>query len=110
MAVGVEGHAFLARIGGRCTEVRRIGITTPIVTLLVTISVTRNEEPGIERNVADQQLVGVRTTCSNTVPQSKGTPTLPIVSCRHYRKVGFSFEVGLVSCLVVNEDYFCELI
>ena len=45
MSIGVEGHALKGRIGGRCTEVRRFCIITPIVTLLVAIiNVTRNEK------------------------------------------------------------------
>ena len=78
--------------------------------MLVTISVTRNEEPGVERSITDQQLVGVSSSYPNTVPQSISTSSLPIVSCRHYRKIRFSLEVGLASRLVVNEDYFCELV
>ena len=110
-AVGVEGHAFISGIGGSCTEVRGTVIIAPTVTLFVTVtSVTRNKEAGVERMITDQQLVGVSASCSNTVPQSVSTSSLPIVSCRHHRKVRFSFEVGLVSCLVVNEDHFCELI
>ena len=47
--VGVEGHALVTGTAGRCTEVRRTCITTPMVTLLVTItiiitSVTGDEE------------------------------------------------------------------
>ena len=110
MAVGVEGHAFVTW-SERRTEVRGTPINTPIVTPLVTTSVTRNKEAGVERSITDQQLVGVIAVHgSKTVPQSIGVSTLPIVSCGLYRLVGFSFEVGLVSSLVVDEDYFCELI
>ena len=111
MAVGVEGHAFVSGIGGRCTEVRGTLITTPTVTPLVTISVTRNKEAGVERMITDQQLVGVTAVHgSETGPQSIGTSSLPIIHCGRQTPVRFPFEVGLVSSLVVDEDYFCELI
>ena len=42
--ISVESHAFETRMGGCRTEVRRFCITTPTVTLLVTVGVTRNEE------------------------------------------------------------------
>ena len=48
VTVGVEGHALVSRTGGRCTEVRRTCITTPMVTLLVTLSVTGDEEARVE--------------------------------------------------------------
>ena len=60
--------------------------------------------------ITDQQLVGVTAVHgSKTVPQSIGASMVPIVSCGLYRLVVFSFEVGLVSSLVINEDYLCEL-
>ena len=105
--IGVEGHAFLRRRGGCCTEVRRFGIMTPTVTLLVTIiGVTRNEKAGVERMVTDQQLVGVSFVCFHALPQSKSTGSLSIVQSGHHWKVGFSFKVGLVPSLVINEDNF----
>ena len=108
--VGVEGHALVTRLCGRCTEVRRGCITTPLVTLLVTIArVTGNEEARVERSIADQQLVGESTACSHTVPQPIGTSSLPIIQRGHHGKVGFTFEVGLVSSLVINEDDFFKL-
>ena len=114
MAIGVEGHAPVTRTGGRCTEVRRSSIITPIVTLLVTItivitSVTGNEEAGVERSIADQQLVGVRAVRSHTVPQSISISSLPIVTSGRYVHLGATFEAGLVSSLVINEDDFREL-
>ena len=57
VTVGVEGDAFVVGTGGRCTEVRGTRITAPTVTPLVTISVTRNKEAGVERMITDQQLV-----------------------------------------------------
>ena len=66
--ISVEGHAFVTRICGHCTEVRRFCITTPIVTLLVAIGVTRNDESRVKRMITDQQLVGVSFVCSNAVP------------------------------------------
>ena len=110
MAVGVESHALVRRTGGRCTEVRRSCITTPIVTLLITIArVTGNKEAGVERSIADQQLVGESAARSHTVPQSIGIGTLSIVTSGRYGYLGATFEVGLVSSLVINEDDFCEL-
>ena len=115
MSVGVEGHALVTRTGGRCTEIRRSYITTPTATLLVTItiaitSVTGNEEAGVERSIADQQLVGVNAVHgSHTVPQSISATNLSIVASRRYGHLGATFEVGLVSSLVINEDDFCKL-
>ena len=117
--IGVKGHATVIHNGGRCTEVRRDGITAPMGTLLVTI-ITRepgHEEPGVERGMTDQQLIRVSIVdCSHTVPQSIGISVLPIVICGRYGLPGFkgpglglSREVGLVSSLVINEDDFCEL-
>ena len=78
--------------------------------LVTIISVTRNEEAGVERRITDQQLVGVTAAHgSKTFPQSIGASVLPIVSCGLNRLVGFSFEVGFVSSLMINEDNFCEL-
>ena len=66
--ISVEGHASVMRICGRCTEVRRVCITTPIVTLLVALGVTRNEESRVKRMITEQQLVGVSFVCSHAVP------------------------------------------
>ena len=66
--ISVESHAFVSRISGRCTEVWRFSITTPTVTLLVAIGVTRNEESRVKRMITDQQLVGVSFVCSHAVP------------------------------------------
>ena len=70
VTVAVESHAFVPGIGGRCTEVWRLGITTPTVALLVTTaSVTGDEEAAVERSIADQKLVRVSTAHGpHTVP------------------------------------------
>ena len=58
MTIGVEGHTSVTRMGRRCTEVGRGFITTPAVTILITVVCeTRNEEAGIEGMITDQQLV-----------------------------------------------------
>ena len=86
-----------------------------MVTLLVTItivitSVTGNEEAGVERSITDQQLVGVSALHgSHTVPQSISATNLPIVASGSYGHLGATFEVGLVSGFVINEDYFFKL-
>ena len=59
--------------------------------------------------IADQQLVRVSVVCSHTVPKSVSARRIPIVLSGRYVLVGSSFEVGLVSSLVVNENYFSEL-
>ena len=51
----------------------------------------------------------VSCVSSHAVPQSISTSSLPIVSCGRYGQVGLSFEVGLVSSMVINEDDFCKL-
>ena len=79
VAVGVEGHAPVVRIGRRCTEVGRDCITAPAVTFLVTITrETGNKKPRIERIITDQQLVGVSVVCSDTMPQSSSC-SIPVV-------------------------------
>ena len=60
--------------------------------------------------IADQQLVGVSLVHCHTFPQSISTSSLPIVSSGSYGQVGLSFEVSLVPRLVINEDYFSELV
>ena len=79
--------------------------------MLVTIAdVTGNEEAREERSIADQQLVGVSAVHgSHTVPQSISISTLSIVTSGRYGHLGTTFEVGLVSSLVINEDNFCKL-
>jgi len=88
----------------------RVSITTPRITLLVTVTrVTRNEEASVERSIADQQLVEVRVACTNTIPQSIGISSLPIVNSGRYGLVESSLEVGLASSLVINKNNFCKL-
>ena len=109
MAVGVEGHAPVVRIGRRCTEVGRGCITAPAVTLLVTITrVTGNKKARIERMIADQQLIGVSVACSDAIPQSSSC-SIAVVHRGSYGRVGLSLEVGFSSGLVINEHDFCEL-
>ena len=111
VSISVKGHAFVTQIGGRCKEVRRVCITTPMVTVFVTISVTRNKESRVERSVADQQFVVIIAIHgSHTFPSSVCTGSLPIISCGRYRLDAFSFKVGLVSSFVINENDFCKLI
>ena len=107
--ISVESHTFVTRMGGCRTEVRRFSITTPMITLLEAIGVTSNQKAGVKRLITGQQLVGVSCVSSHAVPQSISTSSLPIVSCGRYGQVGLSFEVGLVSSMVINEDDFCKL-
>jgi len=110
VTIDIEGHTLIAATCRSCAKIRRFGITTPAVTLLVTVGVTGNKKPGVERMITDQQLVGVATThSSNTCPQSVGTSRFSIVSSSCYGMIDFAFEVGLVSTLVINEDDFSEL-
>ena len=110
MTIAIEGHTLIAAMCRSCAEIRRFGITTPAVTLLVTVGVSGNKKPGVKRMITDQQLVGVATThSSNTCPQSEGTPRFSVVSSSCYGMIDFAFEVGLVSTLVINEDDFSEL-
>ena len=107
--VGVVGHAIKAQMIGRCTEIRRGFVTAPIDTPFITIRVTGNVEAGVERGITDQQLVEESVVCSNTVPQSIGVSSLPIVISGRYRLAGSSFEGSLASSLVINKHNFCEL-
>ena len=110
IAIRVEGHTTIRSTGGRRAKVWRGGITAPTGTPLITIPcVTGNEEAAIERIIADQQLVGVSDVSSHAAPQSISTSIFPIVVGRHYSLVNFSFEIGLVSSLVIDKHYFCEL-
>ena len=82
-----------------------------MVTILVTIrSVTRNKEASVEGSVTDQQLVEVSAVHgSKPVPQSITASTFPIIIYSLHRHIGFSFEVGFVSSLMVNKEDFLEL-
>ena len=66
MTIFIEGHTLVPTIFGGCTEVTRSSIITPRVTMLVTMSVTGNEEARKERMITDKQLVEVVrvVTCS----------------------------------------------
>ena len=82
-----------------------------MITLFVTVTrVTGNKEASVERSIADQQLVEVSVVCTHTVPQSIGTRRLPIVNSGRYGLASLPLEVGLVSSLMIKEEYFCELI
>ena len=116
MTIGVKCYAAKIRTICRCTKIRRDSIIAPIsTTLSVRPLVTRtrvpgNKEAGVERIIADQQLIGISVVdCSHTFPQSIGTSDIPIVISGRYGLVHMSFEVGLVSSLVINEDNFCKL-
>ena len=110
VTIGVEGHAPKIRMGGCCAEIRRGSVATPPVAMLeTTISVTRNEEAREERIIANQQLIGVSIVNSHTDPQSICVPSIQPSTRGCYRRLVISFEVLLVSSLVVNEDDFCEL-
>ena len=81
MTIGIEGHTLIAAICRSCAEIRRFEITTPVVTLLVTVGVSGNKKPGVKRMITDQQLVRVTTIHgSKAFPQSISTSLLPIVT------------------------------
>ena len=85
-------------------------IPTPDVTLLITATrETGNEEARVERNITDQQLVGVSVVCSKAVPQSIGVGSIPIVKSGRYGLISSLLKVNLASSLVINKDNFCEL-
>ena len=116
MTIFVESHTIVRRIFSGCSEVRRFNITTPRVTIFVTISVTGNEEAGKERMIADEQLVDevCVTTCSYSVrqysvPQSVSTASIPVVTGGFYWCLVKSCEVGLPSSFMINKHDFCEL-
>ena len=53
-------------------------IITPMVTPLVTVGVSRDKKPGVERSFADQQLIRVTAIHgSKAFPQSIGFSFLP---------------------------------
>jgi len=56
--------------------------------------------------IANQQLVGVSIVYSYTNPQSICAPSIQPSTRGRYRRLVISFEVLLVSSLVVNEDDF----
>ena len=84
--------------------------------MLVTISVTGNEEARKERMITDEQLVVevCVTTCSYSVrqysvPQSISTASIPVVISGFCWCLVTLCEVGLASSLVINKHDFFEL-
>ena len=53
VTIGIEGHTLIAALCSSCAEIRRFGITTLAVTLLVTVGVSGNKKPGEERSITD---------------------------------------------------------
>ena len=54
VAVKVKGHACEIWTGGSGAEIGRMDITTPAVTILVTItSETRHKKSGVKRSITD---------------------------------------------------------
>ena len=53
VTIGIEGHTLKAAMCRSCAEIRRFGISTPFVTLFVTVGVTGNKKPGVERMITD---------------------------------------------------------
>ena len=81
-----------------------------MVTLLVTVGVTGNDKPGVERMVTDQQLVRITAIHgSKTFPQCIGVSLLPIVTNGPDGQLGFPPEVSFISSLVINENNLSEL-
>ena len=77
--IGIKGHTFVKRPGRCCAEVWPFVIKTPKVTLLVTVGVAGNKKNGVERSIADQQLIRVTAIHgSKAFPQSIGFSFLPI--------------------------------
>ena len=116
VTIFVESHTIVRRIFGGCSEVRRFNITTPRVTIFVTISVTGNEEARKERMITHEQLVDevCVTTCScsvrqYSVPQSISTASIPVVTSGFYCCLVTLCEESLASSLVINKHDFCEL-
>ena len=81
-----------------------------MVTLLVTVGVTGNDKPGVERMVTDQQLVRITAIHgSKAFPQCIGVSLLPIVTSGPDGPLGFPPEVSFISSLVINENNLSEL-
>ena len=82
-----------------------------MVTLLVTVGVAGNKKTGVERSIADQQLVRIKVIDgSKAFPQSIGVSLLPIVtSCPDGRQVGPLLKVSLISSFVINENDLSKL-
>ena len=81
-----------------------------MVTLLVTVGVTGNDKPGVERMVTDQQLVRITAIHgSKAFPQCIGVSLLPIVTSGPDGQLGFTPEVSFISSLVINKNNLSEL-
>ena len=83
-----------------------------MVTLLVTVGVAGNKKTGVERSIADQQLVRIKLVIdgSKAFPQSIGVSLLPIVtSGPDGRQVGLLLKVSLISSFVINENDLSKL-
>ena len=82
-----------------------------MVTLLVTVGVAGNKKSGVERSIADQQLVRIKVIDgSKAFPQSIGVSLLPIVtSGPDGRQVGLLLKVSLISSFVINENDLSKL-
>ena len=80
------------------------------MTILVTVGVTGNDKPGVERMVTDQQLVRITTIHGSIAfPQCIGVSLLPIVTSGPDGQLGFPPEVSFISSLVINEYNLSEL-
>ena len=82
-----------------------------MVTLLVTVGVAGNKKTGVERSIADQQLVRIKVIDgSKAFPRSISVSLLPIVtSCPDGRQVGLFLKVSLISSFVINENDLSKL-
>ena len=82
-----------------------------MVTLLVTVGVAGNKKTGVERSIADQQLVRIKVIDGcKAFPQSIGVSLLPIVtSGLDSRQVGLLLKVSLISSFVINENDLSKL-
>ena len=72
---------------------------------------SRKKKTGVERSIADQQLVRIKVIDgSKAFPRSIGVSLLPIVtSCPDGRQVGLLLKVSLVSSFVINENDLSKL-
>ena len=103
MTICVKGHSIVGGTCRRSAEVRRGGISTPRVALLVTISCeTGNEKAAVERMITDQQLVVKICVRAHSVPEARRS-SVPEDIGRHYWLFGLSFEVRFVTSLMINE-------
>lgn len=78
--------------------------------MLVTVGVTGNEKPSVERMITDQKLVRITTIHgSKAFPQCIGISLLPIVTSSPEGQLGFPSEVSFICSLVINENNLSEL-